>query len=120
MLMAIREVLHRHRTSVNTLKDTLLYFNPAVITEVEIAMQTGMRYHDLDWHTLQTEGIYMAIPPFGAPLSCLTHFLKSGLFDPNNETLFSCAISHEIRYSEDESALLPCGIRGEFCPHMQK
>ena len=50
----LREVLHRHRTSVNTLKDTLLYFNPAVITEVEIAMQTGMRYHDLDWHTLQT------------------------------------------------------------------
>ena len=115
----LREVLGKHRTSSAAVKEALLNFNPAVITEVEMAVQTGMRYPDLDWHTLQTEGIYMAIPPFGAPLPCLTHFLKSGLFDPKNETLFPCTLSHEIRYSKDGSVLLPCGIPGKFCPHLQ-
>lgn len=97
-----------------------LYFNPAVITKVEMAIQTGMRYEDYDMHTLQSEGIYMARPPFGAPLPCLTHFLKNGLFDSNNDTLLPCLLSGKIRYDENEQPVLPCGLSGDFCPHLNK
>ena len=114
------EVLRKHKTNANTLKDTLLYFNPAVITKVEMAIQTGMQYEDYDMHTLQSEGIYMARPPFGAPLPCLNHFLKNGLFDPNNEKLLPCLLSEKTRYDEKGQPVLPCGLGGDLCPHLNK
>lgn len=114
----LREVLNKHRTNERILKETLLYFNPAVISEVEMAIQTGMRYQDYDAHTLQTEGLDMACPPFGAPLPCLTHFLKNGLFAPKNDRLFPCVLGGEILYDENEERVLPCGLSERLCPHL--
>lgn len=113
------DVLRKNKTSATTVKDTLLHFNPAVITEVEMALQTGKRIDDLDMYAFQMEGLHMAYPPFGAPLPCLKNFLQNGLFGLNNDKLMTCALTEKVKDSEGGGPILPCGLSCDSCPHVQ-
>lgn len=115
----LKAVLKKYKTTATTVKETLLNFNPAVITELEMAMQTGKRLNGLDDRVVQTEGIYMAQPPFGVPLACLTCFLNNGLFAPDNKELLPCMLMKQIRYDDSGERILPCGNKGDFCPHLK-
>lgn len=118
-LSLLQSVLLEHKTPSRIVKESLLLFNPALITKLEVDYLTGKRHPDLDAEAFRLEGAYMLRPPFGVPQQCLTHFLKNGLFDPETDKLFPCALMEEIRYTEDGDRILPCGLRGAFCPHLE-
>ena len=61
----------------------------------------------------------MLQPPFGVPVQCLIHFLQNGLLDPDSDKLLPCALMKDIHYTEDGERVLPCGLRGDSCPHLK-
>ncbi|MBQ3356167.1 MAG: transposase family protein [Oscillospiraceae bacterium] len=99
----------------------LLYFNPAVIIETEIrylvegerfATRAGTYYFDLDiW----------PVPPLGAPISCLEHFIKKGLLREDNTRLMPCILTQNgTEDRPNEQRELPCGLPCDSCPHLVK
>ena len=109
--------LKEHSVTSSDVINTLLYFNPAVIKETDIAFQVSKIQPYLDSRSFYLEADQRLLPTFGASLSCLSHLLKHGLFQDNGDRLISCQLfAHTAHGCSDNN--LPCGLECNECPHI--
>lgn len=105
--------------SYKELINRLLYFNPAVIREAEVRyLVEGARF-DADARVFYLELNVGSPPPFGAPISCLEHFIENGLLREDNTRLMPCILTQSSTEDRpNERPELPCGLSCSNCPHL--
>ncbi|MBQ6430558.1 MAG: transposase family protein [Oscillospiraceae bacterium] len=97
----------------------LLYFNPAVIRKEEIEYFTEGNPFNLGLSAFYLEVNRSSPPPFGAPISCLEHFIKNGLLREDNTRLMPCILMQSNTEDRSyEGRELPCGLSCGSCPHL--
>lgn len=110
--------LANEKVKPEQLKDTLLWANPAMVTQTELSYYSGkLFYGEIDFSELGSEVEYMFESIVGPPIECLLHYIRSGTIQQISDQLLCCPV---IRGKTLPSKMktLPCGTPRERCPNI--
>ena len=102
----------------NALKNILLYFNPAVVSETEIIQFSGTKTNN-DVYSFGEGKKHEAF--WGVDISCLDHFISGGLLDPDNQSIIPCNLLNKALQRENvaDNTTPICGLARSSCPHIK-